>query len=105
MVCQVEPLFIQYEIKCIVLLICRPLLTDELNHAVDETNQLLDCVGLEICDGTIRIIIFLETSVLSNLYGIPCDHKVSVIKNTFGRIPISGSFVQSLKSLGDPWGW
>ena len=42
------------EIRGIVLLISRPLLTHELNHVVSEANQLLDCVGLEIGDNSIR---------------------------------------------------
>ena len=54
--CQVEPLFTQYEIKGIVVLISRPLPTDELNHVVSETNQLLDCVGLETGDGSISFV-------------------------------------------------
>ena len=97
--CQVEPLILQYEVKCIVLFIFRPLLTDELDHLVDEASYLLDCVGLEMGDVMIRIFIFLEISVLSKLNGIPCDHKVSVIKNTLAEYP----FLDPLSNLSSNW--
>ena len=93
--CQVEPLIIQYEVKCIVLFIFQPLLPDELDHVVDQASLLLDYVGLEMGDVTIRIFIFLEVFVFSKLNGIPCDHKVSVIKNTLVEYP----FLDPLSNL------
>ena len=92
---QVEPVVTLYEIKGIVLLISRLLLTDELNHVVSEANQLLDCVGLEIGDGSISFFLFWKMSVLFKLYGIPCDHMVSVITNILAEY----SFLDPLSNL------
>ena len=97
--CQIEPLFTQDKIKGIILLISRSILTDEQNHIIPEANQLLDCVGLEIGDGSIRFFIFLKVSILFNLYRIPCDHKVSVIKDSLAEDP----FLDPLSYLSCQW--
>ena len=88
MSCQIESLFTQAKVNGIILLISRSILTDEQNHIIPEANQLLDCVGLEIGDGSIRFFILLKVSIIFKLYGIPCDHKVSVIKNRLTEDPL-----------------
>ena len=85
--CQIEPLLTQDKIKGIILLISRSILTDEQNHIIPDANQLLDCVGLEIDDGSIRFFILLKVPIITKLYGIPCDHKVSVIKDSLADDP------------------
>ena len=85
--CQIKPLFIQYEEICIVFLIFRSILADEMNHVVHGAGQLLDFVGPEVSDWTIRILIFAEISSLIKLNGVQYNRNFVVIKNTLVEYP------------------
>ena len=93
--CQIEPLFIQYEVMWTVPLVYRSTLFDEMNHVVHEAGNLLDSVGLEMGNVSIRIFIVLAVSVFSKHNGIPCNHMVSVIINTLVEYP----FLDPLSNL------
>ena len=66
---QNEPLFTQDETKGIMLLISRSILFDQQNHIFHEANNLLDCVGLQIGNGSINFFILLNVSIILNCMG------------------------------------
>ena len=77
---QFEQLFTLDGMEGIVILTSRSILTDEQNHVYLKAHQLLDCVGLEIENGSICLFIPLTVFIVFKLCGIPFESKYGIAK-------------------------